>query len=197
MGNARALWVAVALSLVSSGCGDGPGTCAVGETGTPPNCQKVCPAGTLPPDCHVDCTQTNIFQDNGAVPASTLLYLDFPVPDSGRLDVTMDWTNASSAIGFYLVPANTCTLDEFNAKSCNFLIRSEPVSTKPRKLSKAGLAAGNYRWLIANYSKSDESVALQIILSKGTGCPAFGGAPPSGLSVEDQSLPLLSRARRR
>jgi len=168
----------------------------MGESGTPPNCTKVCPPGTLPPDCHVDCNQTNIYQDNGAVPARTLVYDDFPLPSSGRLDVTMDWTNASSVMGFYLVPANTCTLDEFNTRSCNFLIRSES-GAKPRKVSKSDLAAGNYRWIIGNFSTSDESSALQIILSKGTGCPAFGGAPPTVLSSGAETLPAIDRAQRR
>jgi hypothetical protein len=191
--NAGALWVAALLALVSTGCGTD--SCPVGETGIPPNCQKVCPAGTLPPDCHVDCTQTNIYQQNGAVPTGTLVYLDFSVPDSGRLDVTMDWTNASSAMGFYLVPANTCALAEFNARSCNFIIRSEPSSIKPRKVSQASLAAGNYRWIVANFSSSDESAALQIVLSKGTGCPAFGGAPPSVLTRVEETLPAIGHVQ--
>ena len=194
--NVRALlFVAAALALGRCG-GSGPGSCGVGETGTPPNCQKICPAGTIPPDCRPDCTQTNVYQQDGPVPAGTLVYLDFSVPDSGRLDVTLDWTNASSAVGFYLVPANTCTLAEFNARTCNFVIRAEPSSSKPRKVSLANLAAGNYRWIVANFSASDESVALKIVLAKGTGCPAFGGTPPSVLSRVGDPLPAIGRARR-
>ena len=135
---------AAALGLTLGSCGDdGPGSCPAGQTGTPPNCQVVCPAGTIPPNCQVDCTQTNIYQNNGSVPAFTLVFFDFSVPDSGRLDVTMDWTNAASLMGFYLVPANTCTVDEFNARSCNFVMRSEPSSVKPRKVSQANLTVGN------------------------------------------------------
>lgn len=195
-----ASFVAAVLALTLGGCGgdSGPGQCPAGQTGTPPNCQVVCPAGTLPPDCRVDCTQTNIYQDNGSVPASTLLFFDFSVPDTGRLDVTMDWTNASSPMGFYLVPVNTCTLAEFNARTCEFLLRSEPSSVKPRKISRPSLAAGNYRWVVANFGSNDESAALQIILSKGTGCPAFGGgAPPSALSsVQDRRAIGQARQQR-
>jgi hypothetical protein len=186
---------AAALTLALGSCGgNGPGSCPAGQAGTPPNCQVVCPAGTVPPDCHVDCTQTNIYQNNGPVPGFTLVFLDFSVPDNGRLDVSMDWTNASSLMGFYLVPANTCTVDEFNARSCNFVMRSEPSSVKPRKLSQANLTAGNYRWIVANYTASDESAALQIILSKGSGCPAFAGAPPSAASRDEATLPAIERA---
>jgi hypothetical protein len=119
-------------------------------------------------------------------------YDDFSVPDSGRLDVTLDWTFASSRVGFYLVPANTCTtIEEFNARSCNFLVRSEPSPTKPRKISTPNFAAGNYRWMVAVFSDQDESVSFQIVLSKGTGCPAFAGGSPSASSDVDLALPPI------
>ena len=186
---------ALALTLGACGGSDPVQVCTPPKVGTPPNCS--CPSGTLEPDCRADCMQTNIYQENGAVPAFTLVYHDFSVPDSGRLDVTMDWTNASSLMGFYLVPANTCTVDEFNARSCNFLMRSEPSSVKPRKLSQANFTAGNYRWIVANYSESDESAALQIILSKGTACPALAGGSPSATSRGDATLPPLGRMEHR
>jgi hypothetical protein len=111
--------------------------------------------------------------------ASELGYNEFSVPDSGRLDITVDWTNASSKIGVYVVPTNTCTLDQFNARSCNFLVRSEPSNMKPRKISTPNFAAGNYRWLIA--SDSVESISLQIVLSKGS-CAALTGGQPTAYS---------------
>jgi hypothetical protein len=190
--------VAAALALTLGACGDGgPGQCPAGQTGTPPNCMVVCPAGTIPPDCRVDCTQTSVYQDSGGIPGETILYDDFSVPDSGRLDVTLDWTNASSPMGFYLVPANTCTLDEFNARSCNFLIRSEPSTTKPRKISTPNFNAGNYRWMIANYSSEQESVSFLVVLSKGSGCPALAGGSPSASAREDATLPPIARTERR
>lgn len=185
-----ALPIAAALALTLGGCGgsDGPGSCPGGQTGVPPNC-VVTPTPPL-------CTQTHIYEQNGAVPARTLVYLDFSVPDSGRLDVTMDWTNASSPMGFYLVLANTCTVDEFNAGSCTFVMRSDPSSVKPRKLSQSGFVAGNYRWMVANFGTSDESAALQVILSKGT-CPAVTGVPPSASSRGAETLPAIEHALHR
>ena len=111
--------------------------------------------------------------------AFELGYNDFSVPELGRLDITVDWTNASSHIGVYVVPVNTCTLDEFNARSCNFLVRSEPSNVKPRKISTPSFAAGNYRWLIA--SDSVESISLQIVLSKGS-CAALTGSEATAFS---------------
>ena len=116
----------LALAASLAACGGG----GSGPTSTPT------PAPTPTP-----CTQSTIKQEGGGITPSTLLYDDFSVPDSGRLDVTLDWTFATSPIGFYIVPANTCTLDEFNARSCNFLVRSE-TTTKPRR-SNSVRAASN------------------------------------------------------
>jgi hypothetical protein len=180
---------AAALLLVSSGCGDnGPGTCGSGETGIPPNCVPV----AIPSPC----VQTVVESGTEAAVARTLYYFDFSVPDSGRLDITMDWTNPPSPVGIYLVPVNTCTLAEFNARSCNFLVRSEPSTAKPRKISVANFSAGNYRWIIANFSDGAESISYQFVLSKG-GCPAITGVAPSATSRENASALVVERAEHR
>jgi hypothetical protein len=169
---------AVAASLGACGGSGGPTT-------PPPT--------TLPP---TPCTQTVVVTDAGPANARTLYINDFSVPDSGRLDITMDWTNAASPVGFYLVPANTCTLDEFNARSCNFLVRSEPSSVKPRKISVANFNAGNYRWMLGTFGDTDESISFQIVLSKGP-CAALSGAQPS-LSAQGRGLfPTFTRAKSR
>ena len=115
-------------ALVFQACGGDspPEGCPPGTTGTAPSCVAI------PPPC----TQTTLYSEAEPMPPQTLVYFDFSVPDSGRLDITLDWTFAHSPVGFYLVPANTCNLEEFNARSCNFLIRSEPSAVKPRKLSE-------------------------------------------------------------
>jgi len=156
-----------------------------------------CGGGTGPTDnftpspTPTPCTQTTLEQDSDTIPGRTYLYFDFSVPDSGRLDMTIDWTNASSPIGVYLVPANTCTLDEINARSCNFLIRSE-TPVKPRKIS-IPINAGNYRWIIANFSEAQESVSIQIVLSKGA-CAALGVAPSASDRAND-AWPAIEHAQ--
>jgi hypothetical protein len=187
----------LALAWTLAGCSDNvTDTCDPPKIGTPPNCR--CPEGTVEPDCRPGCNTTSVVQDSGGVPARTVIFEDFSVPDTGRLDVTLDWTLPASPVGFYLVPANTCTtIEEFNARSCNFLVRSEPSSTKPRKISTPNFAAGNYRWLVANYAEQQESVSLQIVLQKGTGCAPLTGGAPGAASRDDVSPPPLSLLRRR
>jgi hypothetical protein len=173
----RVACLAVALSVIVglAGCGsDAPATPTTTTT-------------TLPP-----CTQTSVRQISGGIPGLTLGGEDFSVPESGRLDITMDWTNPGSMVGFYLVPVNTCTVAEFNAQTCNFLIRSESL-VKPRRISTPGFAAGNYRWLIANFSAEPESVALQIVISKGN-CPALGPLEAASSSAAGDR-PALQQAR--
>ncbi len=160
--------VACVLALSLAGCGGG------GNDVTTPQVTVPTP---------VPCTQTTIEQDGDTITARTLLYFDFSVPDNGRLDITIDWTYASSMIGVYVVPVNTCTLAEFNARTCNFLIRSE-TSVKPRKISTPNFTAGNYRWIIGNFSESLESVSIQILLSKG-GCAALGVVPSASERADD------------
>jgi hypothetical protein len=186
----RLVFLGVALAAALQACGGNPAasSCPAGMTGTPPNCQP-----TPPP-----CTQTSVYQDSGPLPPRTLVYDDFSVPDSGRLDVTLDWTFPASRVGFYLVPANTCnTIEEFNTRSCNFLIRSEPSSVKPRRLSLANFNAGNYRWLTGTFGDEAESGSLQIVLSKGNGCPALASASSVASAPKGQELPELERLIRR
>ena len=122
------------------------------------------------------CSQSVIDHGNGSVNGSTLYYNDISVAQSGRLDFNIDWTFNTSVIGIYLVPANTCTLSEFNAGTCNFLMHSAGATTpKPRKES-VNVSAGSYRWLFANFSDVQESVAFQIVLSTGGGCPPISRA---------------------
>ena len=164
--------LAIALAWTLGACGgDGPGRCEEGQTGTPPNC--------VPIVVETACTQSVLDSGNGSASPFTLYRSDFSVPEAGRLDVTVDWTVASSRIGVYVVPVHTCTLDELNARTCSFLVRVEPsaAATKPLKISTANFAAGNYTWLIGNASDNQESLAYQFVLSKGS-CAAHTSAAP-------------------
>lgn len=185
----RSRWFLTAAALVVSlgACGgDGPTTqsCPAGTTGTFPNCTAV-----------QTCTQTVVESGSDTAPPRTFVYFDFSVPEAGRLDTTVDWTFPTSLIGVYLVPANTCDLAEFNARTCNFLVRSESL-TKPRKISTPNFAAGNYRWIVANFNDDvPESFSYQFVLSKGSTCaPLTGGAPAASSLGETGDLPAIRKA---
>ena len=167
----------LAFALTLNACHEKKDDCTTNPSG--PTCIKSSP----PPPA---CTQSVVAQGSDSWGPSEIGFNDFSVPDGGRLDITVDWTNAPSHIGVYVVPVNTCTtLDEFNARSCNFLVRSEPSTVKPRKISTPSFAAGNYRWLIANFSDNNESISFQFVLSKGS-CAALTGGQPTAYSGGDR-----------
>ena len=119
------------------------------------------------------CMQTPPSSVSGPVPGRAIGRVSIPVPVSGRLDIIVDWTFASSAMALYLVNAGSCSIEAFNAGTCTFLGRSES-GAKPRKLS-VNVSAGNYELLVVNFSADDESIAAQVVLSSST-CPAFATA---------------------
>ena len=129
------------------------------------------------------CSQTILFQGNGGVAAGGAAGQDFTVPATAdtRLDVAADWSSPSSLIGVYVI-SGPCTIDAFNARTCTFLLRSEPSSVKPRVLSAPNVAPGNYTMVIADFTSFDESVAIQIVLSN-AGCPAVAATPPATSTV--------------
>jgi len=91
------------------------------------------------------------------------------------LDITVDWTFASSSIGVYVVAVNSCNLEQFNNRSCTFLVRSEPSTSKPRKISTPNFSAGNYELLLAVFEDTDETLSYQIVLSQGSCAPLSAG----------------------
>jgi hypothetical protein len=115
--------------------------------------------------------QTSVFGPaSGQLPAHVVDVERFTTNTSGRVDVTLDWTFPSSPMGVY-VAQGSCDLDQFNARSCNFLIRSEPGGPKPRKVSASGVSPGAYSLLIGNFADVQESVSAQVFLSSGSCAP--------------------------
>jgi hypothetical protein len=140
----------------------------------------------------VPCTQTTLLKGAGAVPAHTADFETHTVSTSGRIDVTVDWTYASSLIGVFLT--QNCTFDQFKAGACNFLIALQSPP-KPLKGS-ASVSAGTYTLIIVNAADQAESLALNSVLSS-TSCPALASAGASaaardlapGLKPSASSIP--------
>ena len=176
--------VVVVLSMGACGGDSVVETCPGGTTGSPPNCVPIAEP----------CGQSVVVQQSVQVPSRFLIFDDFSVAEDGRLDVSLDWTNADSTMGFYLVPVGTCTVEEFNDRSCDFIIQGEPAQQKPRRLTQE-VNAGNYRWLIGNFTDGvDESTSLQIVLSTGD-CPPLAGVAPTA-SAHVAGLALLGARHR-
>jgi hypothetical protein len=168
---------ALSLGLLLPSCGGGGAS-----TPTPVASPSPSPAGT--------CSQTILFQGTGVVAAGGAAGQEFTVPATAdtRLDVAADWSSPSSLIGVYVI-SGACGLDAFNARTCTFLLRSEPTSAKPRVLSSSNVTPGPYTVVIADFTSFDESIALQVVLSNAT-CAPVATAPPA---ASGSSWPKLER----
>ena len=131
---------------------------------------------------------------SGSLPMRAAADTPIQVAAAGRVDITVDWTFAASPIGVYFVQG-ACSLDQFNARSCNFLSRSEPGGAKPRRLSIPNVAAGTYSLVVANFASVDEAVSIQVFRRSET-CPAAGGEAGTAARGGGETVESLRTIRR-
>lgn len=160
----RAILRALAGSLACSlaGCGGSSGPTPVTTTTT-----------TLPP-----CTQSVVLQRSvTGLGSFFVVRLPFTTTTTGRLDVTVDWTFASSRVAVYVV-RGSCSIDQLNARTCDFVLRSEASTTpKPQRLSASNVAAGSYDLFVGNAGTQDEAVSAQVVVSSAS-CPPIAAVGP-------------------
>jgi len=128
---------------------------------------------TPPPPTPTPCTQSVVFHGTGHIPARTADLESFTTTATGRVDVTLDWTFATTQAGLALTQGS-CTFEQLKAGNCNFLLTltSPP---KPLKGSAANVAAGSYGLWVMNASDKDEAMAIQVVSSSST-CPPLASA---------------------
>ena len=151
---------------------------------------------TSSPGSSTPCTQTVVLQDSATGLGSfQVAYLEFVTATTGRLDVTVDWTIAASPIAVYVVRGE-CTLDQLNARTCDFVIRQEAMNVpKPHVFSAADVAAGTFDLILGSIGDEDESLSAQVVVSSPS-CPApagVGRAPRAPAAKAGATKPWLSR----
>jgi hypothetical protein len=121
------------------------------------------------------CTQTTLASASPALSWNVLNPTAFTTTQDARVDITVDWQNASTNVGAFVVQAGTCTQQRFNNQNCTFLLSSG--DDKPHVMS-ANLPAGSYELLLNDFGAgggsrgagSSETASVQIVQS--TGCTA-------------------------
>ena len=148
------------------------------------------PTTTTPTTTQPPCTQTVVLQQSvTGLGSFIVVYLPLTTATTGRLDVTLDWTFASTPIAMYLV-RGACSIDELNARTCDFVMRLEATATpKPHRLSASNVAAGRFDLIIGNAGDEEEAVSAQVVVSSAS-CPAFAGVGPGA-----SGTPEVDRAR--
>lgn len=143
----------------------------------------------------VPCTQATALQ--GAVSglgSFVIVTAPFTAGTAGRLDVVVDWTFAASPIAVYVV-RGACSLEQLNARTCDFVLRSEASTTpKPRKLSASNVTAGNYQLIVGNAGSQEEAASALVQVSSAT-CPSITSARAAGQGAAEAGSVTYSTSK--
>lgn len=108
-----------------------------------------------------------MFSGQSRIPANTYIVQSITMPQTGRLDVTMDWVLTTDIVSLALAQA-PCSVDQFQADECNVILNLFPPP-KPLVGSTYWLSAGNYDLLLGNFSPVEEIASTNVVF-KTTGC---------------------------
>jgi hypothetical protein len=157
----RNVWLLVLPVMLLPGCkGNAGGTTSATPPVTTPTCQ-----------------QTTVLERASALDANGYVYQTFSTSQTGRIDITVDWTFPASPISLYLVE-EACTIDHLlGGGGCAALTFSQS-GAKPRRASHF-TGPGRYAVIVVNGASQDESISMHVVLSS-TGCPTITGTDPRG-----------------
>jgi hypothetical protein len=100
-----------------------------------------------------------------------------PLPQRGKLDITVDWTFPDTWMYVYL--GNTdCTYAQLTTKTCPFILSSETKEPKPRVLFTDVLEPATYYLYLYNVPRdprqdvgSDNTESVSIVIGETVGLP--------------------------
>jgi hypothetical protein len=107
------------------------------------------------------------FGGQSRIPADTYVVQSITLPETGRLDVTLDWMLTTDIVSLTLAQA-PCSSDQFQADKCNVLLNLFPPP-KPLAGSTYWLNAGKYDLLLGNFSLVEEIASTHVVF-RTTGC---------------------------
>jgi hypothetical protein len=151
--------VCLAAVVALAGCNDDNANPAAPATPTP-----------APNPSPSACADTTLATATKPLSRNVLDSTAFTTTAAGHVDITVDWTNAQSNLGAFVVESGSCSQQRFNKGDCTFLIQSG--EDKPHKLG-IDLPAGSYE-LLLNYfgsgtrRSSSETATVQVVQT----CPA-------------------------
>jgi hypothetical protein len=108
-----------------------------------------------------------VFSGESRIPANTYFVQSITLPETGRLDVTMDWVLTTNIVSLALAQA-PCSSVQFLENKCNVLLNLFPPP-KPLVGSTYWLNGGNYDLVLGNFSPVEETASTNVVF-KTTGC---------------------------
>src|SRR5262245_22158076 len=124
------------------------------------------PAGPITGPC-----EQTVFSAQSRIPADTYAVQTITMPQTGRLDVTLDWVVTTNIVSLTLAQA-PCSVADFHADKCNLLLNLFPPP-KPLTGSTFWINAGTYDLLLGNFSPTEEVASTRVVF-KTTGCRSTG-----------------------
>jgi hypothetical protein len=111
------------------------------------------------------------FGGQSRIPADTYVVQSITLPETGRLDVTLDWMLTTNIVSLTLAQA-PCSVEDFQADKCNVLLNLFPPP-KPLVGSTYWLNGGKYDLLLGNFSPTEETASTHVVF-RTTGCQIDG-----------------------
>jgi hypothetical protein len=149
-------------------------------------------------------TPRTIAQGNFALAAPTedsVFFAVVPITDSsaGTWEATVDWTVASNALWMY-VANGSCTVAQFASDDCpdsaacpcQFAVRSEVATPKPRVLTIPGAPGGTRTLIVVNLGPREDTSSYTVRLTPGSMTSAMDGG--SGVSARGIAAPQVLTA---
>ena len=134
-------------------------------------------AGSGPTTVSQGPTARTIAQDTrliGAPVDDTVYFVVIPVTESasGRWEATVDWKAATNELWMW-VADGACSAEKFaqpecpfeTACPCQFAVRSETATPKPRVLTIPSASGGTRNLIVVNLGPGEESVSYTVKLS--------------------------------
>lgn len=120
-----------------------------------------------------------IFGDNGPVPAEDGGYIDFAIPSAGTVQATVDWTFASSEVAIAMTMASCNDPEQAFLGSCSHIGTPNLTRAKPKTVSGTVSQPATGRLWLLNLAPVDESMAVQITLTRTRSASAPAVLAPS------------------
>jgi hypothetical protein len=149
------------------------------------------------------CTQQVVAEEQMSLDQNAMTVIPFTTSTAGRVDVTVQWTTQGAQLGAFIAQTGSCNESQFTGGTCTFAGRSAGsggttdsasafTGSSPGRFAAQNVAAGNWDLILMNYgtstgnggtggtgggtSQDPEAVAVQVVSSTGSSCPAF---PPA------------------
>jgi hypothetical protein len=154
---ARARYLIFVLPILFSACGqtDNP---AGGSNPTP----TAAPTATV-----TACQGQTLLKGTAPIPAQAVLFTEFTLKASGRVDVSIDWTRADATMRIAIVQGQ-CNANDFKANTCTKLLDVK-APPKPAKGS-VNLVADTYSVAFESQSNFKDMLSYSVVRAD-AGCP--------------------------